>query len=185
MAQGMSAALPASRHSATLPDPPVISTPWLSVSTFNTASGASASPRLGLTVPLCNPLQASLWRAEGKNQGWLGGSIPPDPAKMASRIREKQSSMQRCAQLGPGARLKDNVHTMDSEAGSTVAVLLHPFRPLLTSVDGGGAVRVHNYRHSTVINRFHVSGVHHPPDHQHNYRSLEYANLSEQKENPP
>ncbi|KAL3133273.1 hypothetical protein ABBQ38_007154 [Trebouxia sp. C0009 RCD-2024] len=107
--------------------------------------------------PLLEP-QASLWRAEGKNQGWLGGSIPPDPAKMASRIREKQSSMQRCAQLGPGARLKDNVHTMDSEAGSTVAVLLHPFRPLLTSVDGGGAVRVHNYRHSTVINRFHVSG---------------------------
>ncbi|KAL3149110.1 hypothetical protein ABBQ32_001950 [Trebouxia sp. C0010 RCD-2024] len=107
--------------------------------------------------PLLEP-QASLWRAEGKNQGWLGGSIPPDPTKMASRIREKQSSMQRCAQLGPGARLKDNVHTMDSEAGSTLAVLLHPFRPLLTSVDGLGAVRVHNYRHSTVINRFHVLG---------------------------
>ena len=71
--------------------------------------------------------------------------------------------MQRCAQLGQGARLKDNVHTMDSEAGSTVAVLLHPFRPLLTSVDGQGAVRVHNYRHSTVINRFRVSGLHHLP----------------------
>ena len=104
------------------------------------------------------PLQASLWRAEGKNQGWLGGSVPPDPTKMASRIKEKEQSTQRCAQLGPGARLKDNVHTIDSEAGSTVAVLLHPFRPLLTSVDGVGTVRVHNYRHSTVINRFHVSG---------------------------
>lgn len=78
---------------------------------------------------------------------------------MASRIKEKQQSTQRCAQLGSGARLKDNVHTIDSEAGSTVAVLLHPFRPLLTSVDGVGTVRVHNYRHSTVINRFHVSGL--------------------------
>lgn len=104
-------------------------------------------------------LQASLWRAEGKNQGWLGGSVAPDPAKMASRIKEKKSSVQRCAQLGSGARLKDIVHTIDSEAGSTVAVLLHPFRPLLTSVDGTGTVRVHNYRHSTVLNRFHVTGA--------------------------
>ena len=104
-------------------------------------------------------LQASLWRAEGKNQGWLGGSDPPDPAKMASRIKEKEQSTLRCAQLGSGARLKDNVHTIDSEAGSTVALLLHPFRPLLTSVDGVGTVRVHNYRHSTVINRFHIAGV--------------------------
>ena len=78
---------------------------------------------------------------------------------MASRIKEKESSVQRCAQLGAGARLKDNVHTIDSESGSTVAVLLHPFRPLLTSVDGVGTVRVHNYRHSTVINRFHISGA--------------------------
>ena len=100
-----------------------------------------------------------MWRAEATNQGWLGGAIPPDPAKMASRIREKEQSTQRCAQLGSGARLKDNVHTIDSEAGSTVALLLHPFRPLVTSVDGVGTVRVHNYRHSTVINRFHVSGV--------------------------
>jgi len=68
-------------------------------------------------------------------------------------MREKEQSTQRCAQLGSGARLKDNVHTIDSEAGSTVALLLHPFRPLVTSVDGGGTVRVHNYRHSTVINR--------------------------------
>ena len=128
------------------------------MSTLIMTSGV-CKPDAECDCTLC--LQASLWRAEGKNQGWLGGSIPPDPAKMASRIREKQSSMQRCAQLGPGARLKDNVHTMDSEAGSTVAVLLHPFRPLLTSVDGQGAVRVHNYRHSTVINRFHVSGLHH------------------------
>ena len=51
------------------------------------------------------------------------------------------------------------MHTIDSEAGSTVALLLHPFRPLVTSVDGGGTVRVHNYRHSTVINRFHVTGT--------------------------
>ena len=104
-------------------------------------------------------VQATLWRAEGKNQGWLGGSVPPDPAKMASRIKEKESSVQRCAQLGSGARLKDNVHTIDSEAGSTVAVLLHPFRPLLTSVDGVGTLRVHNYRHSNVINCFHISGA--------------------------
>ena len=74
-------------------------------------------------------------------------------------MREKEQSTQRCAQLGSGARLKDNVHTIDSEAGSTVALLLHPFRPLVTSVDGGGTVRVHNYRHSTVINRFHVTGM--------------------------
>ena len=78
---------------------------------------------------------------------------------MASRIKEKESSVQRCAQLGSGARLKDNVHTIDSETGSTVAVLLHPFRPLLTSVDATGTVRVHNYRHSTVINSFHISGA--------------------------
>ncbi len=78
---------------------------------------------------------------------------------MASRMREKEQSTQRCAQLGSGARLKDNVHTIDSEGGSTVALLLHPFRPLVTSVDGGGTVRVHNYRHSTVINRFHVTGM--------------------------
>lgn len=74
-------------------------------------------------------------------------------------MKEKESSVQRCAQLGAGARLKDNVHTIDSEAGSTVAALLHPFRPLLTSVDGHGSVRVHNYRHSTVINCFHISGA--------------------------
>ncbi len=107
----------------------------------------------------CLILQASLWRAEATHQGWLGGCIPPDPTKMASRMREKEQSTQRCAQLGSGARLKDNVHTIDSEAGSTVALLLHPFRPLVTSVDGGGTVRVHNYRHSTVINRFHVTGM--------------------------
>ncbi|KAL0035168.1 hypothetical protein WJX79_004418 [Trebouxia sp. C0005] len=107
--------------------------------------------------PLLEP-QASLWRAEATHQGWLGGCIPPDPTKMASRMREKEQSIQRCAQLGSGARLKDNVHTIDSEAGSTVALLLHPFRPLVTSIDGSGTVRVHNYRHSTVINRFHVTG---------------------------
>lgn len=107
--------------------------------------------------PLLEP-QASLWRAEATNRGWLGGSIPPDPAKMASRIKEKEQSTQRCAQLGSGARLKDNVHTIDSESSSTVALLLHPFRPLVTCVDGVGHVRVHNYRHSTVINRFHISG---------------------------
>ncbi|DBA97523.1 hypothetical protein WJX77_009223 [Trebouxia sp. C0004] len=107
--------------------------------------------------PLLEP-QASLWRAEATHQGWLGGCVPPDPTKMASRMREKEQSTQRCAQLGSGARLKDNVHTIDSEAGSTVALLLHPFRPLVTLVDGGGSVRVHNYRHSTVINRFHVTG---------------------------
>ena len=71
---------------------------------------------------------------------------------MAYRINEK-------AQLGSGARLKDNVHTIDSESSSTVALLLHPFRPLVTCVDGVGHVRVHNYRHSTVINRFHISGT--------------------------
>ena len=61
--------------------------------------------------------QASLWRAETKNESWLGGSVPPDPAKMASRIREREQSTQRCAHLGSGARLKDNVHTIDSESG--------------------------------------------------------------------
>ena len=103
-------------------------------------------------------MQASLWRAETKNQGWLGGAVSADSAKMASRIREKEQSAERCAQMGSGARLKDNVHTIDSESGSTVALMLHPFRPLLAAVDGKGMLRVHNYRHNTVVNRFHISG---------------------------
>ena len=43
-------------------------------------------------------------------------------------------------------------------AGSTVALLLHPFRPLLAAVDGKGMLRVHNYRHNTLANKFHISG---------------------------
>lgn len=69
-------------------------------------------------------IQASLWRAETKNQSWLGGSVPSDPAKMASRIREREQSTQRCGQLGSGARLKDNVHTIDSESGKLVLLSL-------------------------------------------------------------
>ena len=62
-------------------------------------------------------------------------------------------------QLGAGCKLRENVHTIDTEAASTAALLLHPFRPLVTSVDGAGVVRVHNYRHSTSVHRFHVTGV--------------------------
>ena len=61
--------------------------------------------------------------------------------------------------LGAGCKLRENVHTIDTEAASTAALLLHPFRPLVTSVDGAGVVRVHNYRHSTSVHRFHVTGV--------------------------
>lgn len=46
------------------------------------------------------------------------------------------------------------------DAGSTVALLLHPFRPLLAAVDGKGMLRVHNYRHNTLANKFHISGQH-------------------------
>ena len=73
--------------------------------------------------------------------------------------REREDSVAHMRQLGAGCKLRENVHTIDTEAASTAALLLHPFRPLVTSVDGAGVVRVHNYRHSTSVHRFHVTGV--------------------------
>lgn len=83
---------------------------------------------------------------------------PPDILLTVCPCREREESVAHMHQLGAGCKLRENVHTIDTEAASTAALLLHPFRPLVTSVDGAGVVRVHNYRHSTSVHRFHVTG---------------------------
>lgn len=57
---------------------------------------------------------------------------------------------------------------IETESAATAAVVFHPFRPLLTAVDGKGVVRVVNYAAApaearpsldarAIVNRFHLA----------------------------
>ncbi|KAK9819637.1 hypothetical protein WJX72_000593 [[Myrmecia] bisecta] len=82
-----------------------------------------------------------------------------DPARTAIRMRERALRIAKCKGAGRGAKLKDNVVTIDTEAPSTSALLLHPFRKMVTLVDGRGFVRCFDHTRSppTITNKFHVA----------------------------
>lgn len=57
----------------------------------------------------------------------------------------------------------DLVESVNTECSGNVAVLLHPFRPLLVAVDVAGALRVYSTRKPHALkNAFHIATGAHP-----------------------
>ncbi|CAL8465312.1 g4847 [Coccomyxa elongata] len=80
-----------------------------------------------------------------------------DPARTASRLKEREEKRQACMAVGRNARLREHVTTVNFECKGVAALLHHPFRPLLVGVDERGTVRVYNHRHSAFVNAFHLA----------------------------
>ena len=59
--------------------------------------------------------------------------------------------------VGRGAKLKEQVTTIDFGSRSVASLMHHPFRPILVGVDGRGTVKVYSHRHSTFVNSFHLA----------------------------
>ncbi|GAB4817626.1 hypothetical protein N2152v2_004672 [Parachlorella kessleri] len=100
---------------------------------------------------------------EGEGEGFLAHvpwAGPPDQAKARQRLLKREEDLVRCRTVGANtrrARLRETVLTVDTEAERNTALLLDPFKSLVTSVDGEGVVRVSNYLQQGTLNRFHVA----------------------------
>lgn len=65
--------------------------------------------------------------------------------------------MSRCELVeSKGVRLREHVVAVDIGAERVTALLLDPFKPRLTTVDGEGFVKVTDYAQFAVLNKFSV-----------------------------
>lgn len=83
--------------------------------------------------------------------------MPANSRALATTAVTDEILLRGCRAVGRNARLREHVTTVNFECRSAVALLHHPFRPLLVGVDERGTVRVYNHRHSTFVNAFHLA----------------------------
>ncbi|KAK9858453.1 hypothetical protein WJX84_006224 [Apatococcus fuscideae] len=101
---------------------------------------------------------ASLWRDDED-------SVSPaitvhDPLKVGTRQRDREEHVNYCRFEGQSVRVHEHVQMIQTEASSIDALLLHPFRSVVTTVDGRGVLRSFSMRphHAPVLsNCFHIA----------------------------